>query len=97
MLDLKHHRALGGGVGSQLVGYDALWMASLLSQQPRQQAFRSLRVAAGLDDFVENVTLLIEGAPQPTLLAVDRDEDLVQVPDIVIRRGGRTPIGAASR
>ena len=82
MLDVWHDGALGGGVGSQLVGYDALWMASLLSQQPRQQAFRSFRVAAGLDDFVENVTLLIDGAPQPTPLAVDRDDDLVQVPDI---------------
>src|ERR1700690_1331306 len=35
MLDVRHDRALGGAIGSQLVGHHAFWPASLLFQKPR--------------------------------------------------------------
>ena len=62
-LDLRHVRAFRGVTGSELVGYYALWTASLLSEQPRQQKFRGYCVAANLGNFVEDVAVLIDGAP----------------------------------
>ena len=82
MLDISHDRALGGSIGSQLVGHNSFWPTSLLSQQPRQQAFRSPCVAVGLNNFIEDIPVLIDGAPKPTLLTVDCDDDLVQMPNI---------------
>ena len=32
------------------------------------------------------VALLIDGAPQPTLLALNRDDDLVQIPHVTVAR-----------
>src|ERR1700677_4638592 len=40
----------------------------------------------GLNDFVEDISVLIDGAPQPPLLTVDCDDDLVQMPNIAATR-----------
>ena len=82
MLDLWQDQTLGGGGGSELVSYHASGRNALPSKQPRQQALSGLCVAAGLGDFVENIAVLIDCAPQPTFLAIDRNDDLVQMPDV---------------
>ncbi len=87
MLNLWQDQTLGGGVGSELVSDHASGRNALLSKQPRQQALSGLCVAAGLGDFVENIAVLIDRAPQPTFLAIDRNDDLVQMPDVAA--GGR--------
>ena len=46
------------------------------------QPSRRFRVASCLQDFIENVAVLIDGAPQPVNLATDGDPDLVQRPHI---------------
>lgn len=46
----------------------------------------SFGVAAGLNDLVENIALLINGAPKPMFSAADGNHDLVQMPDIFSRR-----------
>ena len=95
MLDLWHDQMLGGGVGSELVSDHVCGRNALLSEQPRQQTLSGLCVAAGLDDFVENIAVLIDGAPQPTFLAIDRNDDLVQMPDIAT--AGRASSSAVVR
>jgi len=35
-----------------------------------------------LDDFIEDVAVLIDRPPQPMLAAADGDDDLVQMPDV---------------
>jgi hypothetical protein len=75
--------ALSHGVGPELVNDCAFGRYSLLSQKPRQQPLRRVCVAVSLDDFVENITVLINGAPQPMFLVIDRNGDLVQTPNIV--------------
>ncbi len=42
-------------------------------QKPGQQSFGSLGVAPGLNDFVQHVTVLIEGAPEPVFLTSNND------------------------
>ncbi len=65
MLDGGHDLTPGGAIGSQLVGDDALGRQALLLQQPDQQSLGGLGVAAGLNDFIQDISVLIHGAPQP--------------------------------
>jgi hypothetical protein len=56
----------------------------LFSQQPLPQALGGLRITADLKDFVENVAILINGTPQPAVLAVDRDHDFEWLPSVTV-------------
>lgn len=51
--------------------------------QPHQHALGSFGIAAVLDDLVEHMAILVNGAPQPVFPACDGDDDLVEMPDIV--------------
>jgi hypothetical protein len=82
-MSLRLAAASCGSVGSQLVGDDPLWAAALFPQQPHQQALRGLGVAADLEDFIKNRAILINGTPERSLLAFDRNHHFVQMPDIV--------------
>lgn len=42
--------------------------------------YLSLGVATGLRQILQNKAVLIHSAPQPMLLATDRNDDLVDVP-----------------
>lgn len=69
MLDHGHNRWLRGCTGAMLVGDDgALWPAAELMDKALQRAPRGLGVTAKLDDFVENVAVLVDGAPEITVL-----------------------------
>jgi hypothetical protein len=59
---------------------------ALLSQKPRQQSFGCLGIAARLNDFVQHIPVLIDGAPKRAFLAIDRDDGLVQTPHVVPAR-----------
>src|SRR5271157_576650 len=49
-------------------------------QKLLHEPLRSARVSSALDQDVEHEAILIDGAPQPMLLARDRDNDFVQMP-----------------
>ena len=83
---MRHDLAPGGTIGTQLVGDEALGRQPLLLQQPGQQSPGGLGVATYLDDFIQNVAALIDGAPQPALLLADANGNFVEVPHIA---GGR--------
>ena len=71
VLDVRHDLTPGGRVGAELVGDHPPGWAALLLQQTFQQALGRLGVAAGLDNLIEHVTILIHGPPEPVLLASD--------------------------
>lgn len=70
-------------MGTKFVCDDALGWASLLFHQPDQQAPGSLGVAAGLDDLIENITILVDGSPKPMFVPADRHDNLVQMPQVI--------------
>jgi hypothetical protein len=43
-------------------------------------------VSRRLDDFIEDISVLIDRSPQPMLFAAADDDDLVKVPDIAAAR-----------
>ena len=55
---------------------------SLTAHESSKESFRSALVTTRLNQDVDHVTVLIHGPPEVLLLAVDSDEDFIQVPDI---------------
>jgi hypothetical protein len=72
----------GRGVRAQLVGDDALRRAALLLEQAPQPTSRRLGVATRLQNFDENVALLIYRAPEPVRQSADADSDLVEMSNV---------------
>ncbi len=77
MLGARHHSHLC----CVIVG-----RAALLFQQPLQQAFGRLGVAPALDGLVKHIAILINGSPQPVILASDGDHNLVEVLNVTAAR-----------
>ena len=86
MFNGRHHIPLCRSIRAQLVGDDPLRRLAWPLQQPDQQSLGGLRVATRPDDFIENVRVVINGAPEPVLPSADGDHHRVQMPDIRSRR-----------
>ena len=78
----RHHRATGGRVTAQLVGDQASRHLPLVLQQLAKEAHRGVPIPSRLHEDVEDVTVLIHGAPQVLLATLDRDEHLVEMPGV---------------
>src|ERR687888_1740174 len=70
------------GVGAQLIGDQQFRHETLLSEQLAHQPQRRATVASALDQYVENLALVIDGAPQIQPLAAHAPLHLVQMPAI---------------
>lgn len=71
VLDTQHDLSLYCSVGSQLVCDDHPRRSSLTLQEIAHQSLGGLGISAGLNENVQDETVLINCAPQPMLLAVD--------------------------
>ena len=89
MLDIRQQLSLCHAVASQLVGdQDARHILQTL-QQPPEEALRRPSVAPALHQDIEYDAVLIDGAPQVVQLALDPDEDLIEMP--FVARARTTP------
>src|SRR5215207_7636722 len=82
VFDVWHDLTSGGSIRAELVGDHPPGWAALLLQKASQQALGGRGVAAGLDNLIEHVTILIHGPPQPVFLTRDGDHDLIEVPNV---------------
>ena len=73
---------MGDSVAAQLVGHETHGFLSLPLQEFPKESPRRPPVPAGLDEEVDQVTVLVHRAPEILALTVDRDEDFVQEPCI---------------
>ena len=78
----RHHRATGGRVAEQLIGNQASRHVPLGFQSRAKEAHRGVQIPSRLHEDVEDVTVLIHGAPQVLLATLDRDEHLVEMPGV---------------
>jgi hypothetical protein len=78
------------GGGAQLVGDENFRHESLLLEQLAHQPQRRPSVASALDEHIEDLALVIDGAPQIQPLAGDAHYHLVQMPAIVRPRTALT-------
>jgi hypothetical protein len=63
-----------------LVGNDPQWFGTLGTQEFSKESLCGALITMRLDQNVNHAAVLIHGAPQIPLLAVDSNEDLIQVP-----------------
>ena len=80
MCDVAEGGSHGCRVAPEPVSNDAKRLLSLALQQPAEESLSSPLVMARLDQDVDHVAVLIDGPPQILLLAIDSNEDFVQVP-----------------
>jgi hypothetical protein len=80
MLDPGHDLPLGSGVALQLVSDEHTRGATLLLEELAEQAFGGLLIAPALDENIENEAVLVDGTPEPMLLAGEADDDLASRP-----------------
>jgi hypothetical protein len=78
----------GGAVGPQLVGHNQPGREALLSEKFAHQLRGSPPVSPRLDQDIEDLALVIDGAPQIHSPSSDAHDHLVQMPPVV-RRGRR--------
>ena len=92
MLDIHARPGPGRAVGTELVGDHHARCAGLLSYQLAQELLRCAPALTALNQSVKNEAVSLDGAPQPTHLAVDRDHDRAASRSSTIRRlsGKRT-------
>ena len=70
----------GSGVASQFVGNDLQWFRTLATQEFSRESLCGALITMRLDQNVDHVAVLIHGPPQIPLLAVDSNEDFIQMP-----------------
>ena len=76
----------GLDVTAQLVGDHDPWFAEQ-GDQSLEEPLCGLCVSACLHENIEHVAICVDRAPQPMFLAVDRDDNFIEVPLVV---GSRT-------
>jgi len=80
VLDAGKELALRNAITPQLVGHDHPRHILQIPQQASEEAPRRFGVAAGLNEDVEDDTILINGAPEVVLHALNSDEDFIHMP-----------------
>src|SRR3954463_1717166 len=90
MLDRGHHLVFRGAVAGQLVRDHHARGPALLFQQLAEQALGGLFVPPALDENVGHDPILVDGPPEPVLLAADHQAHFVEVP-LVARAWQPTP------
>src|SRR4051794_11839228 len=80
MLDRGHHVCLCRGVAGELIRDHDTRGPALLFQQLAEQALGGLFVPPDLDQDVEHDPILVDGPPEPVLLAADHQAHFVEVP-----------------
>jgi len=75
-------RSTGSGIALQLVGDDPEWLLALTAQQSTKEPLGCTLITSRLQQNINDITILIHGTPKILLLAVDSDEEFVQIPSI---------------
>ena len=78
----RHHGAARGGVGAPLVGDQSSRNTALGFQQRPKESDGCSSIPVRLHEDDEDVTVLVDCAPQILLATLDRDEHLVEMPRV---------------
>ena len=82
MDDRRHCAPPCSAVDPQLVGHQPPRFAALAFQELAEEALCGASIATRLDEDVDHIAALVDGTPEIPPLALDRDEELVQVPRV---------------
>ena len=82
MDDGREDLSVRSGVASKLVGHELPRWPSLVFQNLAKETFGGSPVAVACDQDIEDIAILVGCSPKIMTLAADRDEQLVDVPDV---------------
>src|SRR5436190_12915336 len=77
-----------GAVRAQLVGGQQFRREAMFPEQLAHQPECRARVAAALSQHIENLALVIDGAPQVHPLRADANHHLIEMPPVARSRAG---------
>ncbi len=80
--DRRHDGPVRHAIASQLIGDQPPGRATLTLQQLTEEAFGGAGVSPSLNQDIKHITVLINGTPEILSATLDRDENLIQVPDV---------------
>jgi len=80
--DLRQDCSLRCTVALEFVGDDPERLLVLAAHQSAKESLGCALIAPGLQQNIDDVSVLIHGTPEILLLAVDSDEEFVQIPDV---------------
>jgi hypothetical protein len=86
----KAHILARSAVGFEFVGDHDARRFCRLPQKFAHEPSRVGSISSALNQDVENEAVLIDGAPEPMLVATDCDDDFVETPFIATNRGAST-------
>ena len=72
----------GGRVRPKLIRHDPGWRETLLLEQLLHQLSSGFGVSLAPDEEVENLTFVVDGAPEPIAFPLDDNHYFVEVPVI---------------
>lgn len=78
----RQDRSPGSTIALQLVRDDPERLLALTAQQSAKESLGCTLIAARLQQNINDITVLIYGTPKILLLAVDSDEEFIQIPGI---------------
>src|SRR5215510_10346835 len=82
VFDPRQYLALGCAITFQLIRNDDPWHLRQALEELPEELLRRLFVASALDEDIQDVVVLIHRAPQVMAFAVNRQQDLIQMPFI---------------
>ena len=78
----RHDVPEGRTVAPELVGHQPPRFLPLTLEQPSEEALCGAPISTWLDEDVDHIAVLVDGTPEILTLALDGDEELVQVPRV---------------
>ena len=79
---LRQHSSLRCAVTFQFVGDHSERPRALTTHQSANESLGCALIAARLQQNIDDVSILIDRTPEVVLLAIDSDEQFVQIPDV---------------
>ena len=73
---------MGSWIAAELVGNELPGWFPLMPQHLAKKAFGGFAISPACHQNIDHVSILIHRSPQIVSLALDRDEELVNVPDV---------------
>src|ERR1700682_5725398 len=82
MLHRRHDFCHGCRVAAQLVGDDGTWDVLKAFQQLAKELLGGFLVPAWLHEDIKHVAILVDCTPEILQLAVDREQDFIEMPSV---------------
>ena len=87
MDDGRHDHPVRGTVAPEAIGDDAAWDTAAALEQLAKEPHGGVAIPVRLEQDVDDLAVLVDGAPEVLTLATNRHEEFVEMPRVADRPG----------